>query len=101
MARIDELSDFQGRWQRQLARLQAGDVVCNNRLLGLSSPDAEDDSVEQADAVLLHAKFGAIRDDAMSPAQWCIDWSDKSAPKPLLKLSPDLFRHVADQTEKG
>lgn len=100
MARIDGIKDFAGQWDRYLKeRVTPGSTHCNYRYLETNLPLSDDLSIERAEAVLLHKRFGSIRDDVLGYGRWALDWSDKCAPQPTVRLSPDLFAHVADACE--
>lgn len=93
--------NFRKRWDRDLKRLKPGDVLCNGFVYNSDSnslvPSPVDVSLEQAEAVFLFRKFGALKDDTLERARWVLDWSDMG-PLPRLRLSPDLFRYL-DEAE--
>ncbi len=94
MARIDEIKDFAGHWNSLLGRLKPGDQVVAF-IYDFNREARTDWSIEQAEAKLLHSKFGALRDDTLRHGQWLIDWSDKMSTAPTVRLAPDLFEHVS------
>lgn len=92
MAAIDTIHDFEGHWQRLLAGFQKGDL-----LVGVVPSRAPNYSIQHAEARYLHRKFGSIRDPELDTGKWHLDWSDSD--KPVVRLSADLFAHVADACE--
>lgn len=93
MARIDKILSFKEDWDRWLGDLKPGSTMLN-----FPGPDPDDRSVEHAEARLLHARFGALRDLDLKPASWKVVWA-RGALRPMVHLSSDLFAHVADMVE--
>ncbi len=79
-------------WAQQLKHIKPGDQLVSSRI----TPDGEfchdvDDAGRFA-VTYLQGRLSVVRDDALKPwQQFMVDWSDKSAPQPTLRVSPNLF----------
>ena len=93
MADIDRIKNFTECMERQISDFKRGYVVCNYQM------GPSDGSIPRAEARYMHARFGAIRDPDLAAGRWQVDWTEGD--KPTLRLSADLFAHVADARESA
>ena len=106
MARLDWYDGMPyAQLASRLSRMKPGDMIfmgrhqCHHAVWKFRDfQDGDDVSLERAEARQLWAKFGAVKDDGLRYAQWVVDWRNMG-PAPIVRLSSDLFAHVADAAE--
>jgi hypothetical protein len=96
MAHLDLITDFEWSMNRLIA--DAHKPGAHIISMGTKGRGADgDSSLSFAEARYLHKHFGAVRESLLEAGHWEID--NRSGRKPILRLSPNLFAHVADACE--